>query len=472
MNRFVGLLLLALPFPAAAQAPKEPSRTPLAITNVAVIDTTGGPSLPDGTVLITGDRISAVGKSDTLAVPRDAMVIDGTGKFLIPGLWDMHVHWLDKPSLPLFTANGVTGIRVMWGAAPHLEWRKEVADGSLLGPRLVVAGNVLDGPRPLHKGSTAVKTPQDGRRAVRETRNAGYDFVKVYNTLSKDAYFAIVDESKTLGLPFAGHVPIHTVSAAEASDAGQKSMEHLYGILLCCSSQEDKLRKQLEVTIGDGTQAPDRALWRRTIEQTLETYDESKAAALFARFKSNGTWQVPTFTVSRSEAYRDDPTFTNDPRVKYLPPAVKERWDKTLGEPRDKAALALRKKRLEHEFKLVLAMHRAGVPILAGTDVDNLCCFPGFSLHDELALLVEAGLSPMDALQTATRNPAKYLGRERDLGTVETGKLADLVLLDADPLKDVTNTRKIAAVVVGGKLLPKESLQKVLADAEAAARRK
>jgi hypothetical protein len=385
----------------------------------------------------------------------------------------MHVHWYDATYLPLFTANGVTGIRVMWGLPVNLKWRKGLAAGTLRGPRLALAGPIVDGPKPIWLGSTAAGTEAEGRQAVRKTKEGGYDFVKVYDLLPRGVYFAIADEAKKQGLPFAGHVP-GAVSAAEASDAGQKSMEHLDGILLACSSQEGELRKRLSEARKDAAN-PDRALLRRLNGQLMDTYDAKKAAALFAKLKANGTWQVPTLTVLRSFAYLGDDHHTNDKRLRFMPPAVRALWD-----PKNdfrfknvtKEDFAQRKKLFERSLELVGALRRAGVGILAGTDVLNPYCFPGFSLHDELEWLVKAGLSPMEAMQSATRNPALYLDRLKDLGTVGRGKIADLVLLEADPLKDIKNTRKIAAVVAGGKLLPKEALQKMLADAEAAANKK
>jgi imidazolonepropionase-like amidohydrolase len=250
-------------------------------------------------------------------------------------------------------------------------------------------------------------------------------------------------------------------------------MEHLYGILLACSSDEDKLAEELKVARTD-PRKPDRELLRRINEQVVQTYDSRKAAALFAKFKANDTWQCPTLTVLRSIAYLDDPRHTDDERLKYMPRSIRLSWNpktdfrlKTL----TKEDYAQQKKLFDRNLELVGAMHRAGVPILAGTDVLNPYCFPGFSIHNELEWLVKAGLSPMEALQTATLNPARYMGRLKDLGTVEQGKLADLVLLDANPLENISNTQKIAAVVTGGKYFPQHRLQKLLTDATNNAKR-
>jgi hypothetical protein len=387
----------------------------------------------------------------------------------------MHVHWSEPitpaaPYLELFTANGVVGVRQMWGFPSHFRWKKEMAAGTLRGPRMLLAGPIVDGPKPIWPRSVAAGTEAEGRQAVRKTKGDGYDFVKVYSLLPRDVYFAIADEAKKQGMVFAGHVP-YSVTAGEASDAGQKSLEHLTGILLACSSKEVELTKALAEARRNPA-SPDRALLRRVNEQVLDSYDLAKAAALFAKFKANGTWQVPTLTVLRALGRLDDNAFTSDERIKYMPAGVRAFWNpkddfrfKTMT-PED---FALQRKVFKRYLEIVGAMHRAGVDLLAGTDVLNPYCFPGFSLHDELALLVEAGLSPMAALQTATRNPARYLDQLKDSGTVEQGKRADLILLDADPLTDIKNTRKIAGVIVGGRLLTREALGKVLADVEAAA---
>jgi tetratricopeptide (TPR) repeat protein len=244
---------------------------------------------------------------------------------------------------------------------------------------------------------------------------------------------------KKQGLPFAGHVP-DSISVEEASSAGQKSIEHLTGVLSACSSHD--------------------------------IYDPVKAAAVFAAFKTNHTWQCPTLTVLRLSA--SDPSITNDDRVKYMPPDLRLYWNgrRDSWAKKSPAEIAARKKYFQRQLEIVGVMQRAGVDILAGTDTENPYCFPGFSLHDELGWLVQAGLSPMEALQAATRNAARFMGRENELGTVQQGKLADLILLEANPLNDIVNTRKIAAVVYGGRLFPKSSLDKMLAKVEALAARK
>ncbi len=471
---FLAFLLLAAPALSSAQT--SPPR-PLVLAHVTVIDMTGTPAQPDMTVVITGDRITEIGPSGSVQVLKDAQVIDATGKFLIPGLWDMHVHWLHKDYLPLFTANGVTGIRLMWGAPLHHQWRDEVEQGTLRGPRMAIASTIVDGPEPIWPGSVAVKDAAAGRQAVIREKEAGADFIKVYSRLPRDAYFAIADEAKKQGIPFAGHVP-GSVTVAEASDAGQRSIEHLTNVLEACSSQEEEIRRKSAeawLNLPEGQKFPARAGLRAISRQLLDTFSPAKADALFARFAQNHTWQCPTLTVLRNMASIQDPAIHEDPRVKYMPPEMTSWWNPANDfrhQDRTAEDYELARETYRKLRELIGPMRRAGVEFLAGTDVLNPYCFPGFSLHDELGLLVEAGLSPMEALQAATFNPARFLGKEKDLGTVEKGKIADLVLLDASPLADIGNSRKIDTVVFGGKLLPKAELQKTLADIEALAGKK
>ena len=453
MRSVFAALLLLLTGPAWTE--------PLAIADVTVVDTAGGPLQPGMTVVVEGERIVAVGRE--VAVPQNARVVQAAGKFLIPGLWDMHVHWQTASHLPLFTVNGVTGVRMMWGLPPHRDWRRQIAAGKLIGPRLVLAGVIIDGPRPYWKGSFAAATEEVGRDAVRQTKVGGFDFVKVYDSLPREVFFAIADEAKKQRLPFAGHVP-SAVSAAEASDAGQKSIEHLTGMLIALSSEEAELRRQLGETEALPPGAERGAQLRRLGGRMLETYDAPKAAALYAKFKANGTWQVPTFTVLRVNANMLEPGDADDPRLKLMPAGVRELWTADIRRRTESAETRAAQKRFfERRLALVGEMHRAGVGILAGSDVLNPYCYPGFSLHDELEWLVKAGLSPLAALHAATGGPALYLGRT-DLGSVEPGKLADLVLLDADPTQDIRNSRRIAAVVNAGKYFDRAALDRMLAD--------
>jgi len=373
------------------------------------------------------------------------VVIDATGEFLIPGLWDMHVH-LDAQGSELRTlaANGITGIREMYSAIPIATlgaWRARPEN-----PRIAAAG-FLDGPLMLTSGPArpdayAVGNAEEARQAVRLLQARGADFLKVYNGLPREAYFAIAQESKRLGIPFAGHVP-EAVSPAEASEAGQLSQEHLINILLACSSREEELRAQRVSTMNDPAISPvERALQLGFPDPQglFNTYDDAKAAALFKTFVKNGTWHTPTLALLQS--FLADKQRAR--RLLYMQDLSAEVFDGWMARI---SAL------LDRYKKLVRDMHRAGVDFLAGTDTGPNNPVPvGIGLHDELELLVDSGFTPMEALQTATRNPARYFGRLKDMGTIEPGKLADLVLLSANPLDDIRSTRKIAVVILRGRV--------------------
>ncbi len=468
-------LLLGL---VSAPVPGQESRIgALALAHVTVIDMTGAPAKPDMTVVVSGSRIVAVGKTGRVRLPEGAQVIDAAGKFLIPGLWDMHVHLTEtERTLPMLVANGVTGVRDMGGNQESLfRWRAEIAAGALPGPRIVACGPILDGPEPASDPAytVIVGDAAAGRLAVDTLAQQGADCVKVYDRLPREAYFAIVEEARKKELPAVGHVPL-SVTTLEASEAGQRSIEHLGTILEGSSSIEPELRKLAEAPLpsGDFSEFPRRIAARG--ERMLDTYDEQKARHLFARLARNRTWQVPTLVVKRALAYVDDIVRDGDARLKYIPKQEQEWWSPQksfLLRYRTPEYIVYSKRLFRKSLELVGAMQRAGVPFMTGTDLVSGYIYPGFSLHDELALFVEAGFTPMEALQAATRNPARFLGEQDSRGTVERGKLADLVLLDANPLEDIRNTQRIDAVVLNGRYLPREALQKLLAGAEAAAAR-
>ena len=470
-------MLLCSSLVAQTQTSAAASSKIQVFSHATVIQMTGAPPLSDGTVVISANRITAVGPAGKITVPKGAQLIDASGKFLIPGLWDMHVHWYDPGYYSLFLANGVTGIRIMWGFPDHHRLRKQIAAGQFLGPRMIIASAIIDGPVPYWQGSISVHTPEEAREAVDRAQREGADFIKVYSLLPREPYFAIAAEAKKLGIPFGGHVP-DAVSAEEASDAGQRTMEHLIGVLPSCSRRATELLEAAQGDLADmlasGKPSFTGPRQRALREVLLTTYDPERGARLFARFKKNGTWQCPTLTVLRSLAYRDQADFRDDPRLKYMPRSVRSIWNAPAPPSQAKSPedYAFSKREFEKDLELVGAMSRAGVDIIAGTDVLNPFCFPGFSLPDELELYVKAGLSPLEALRTATANPARLLGREKDLGTIEPGKLADLVLLDANPLDNVNNVRKISALVYDGNYYPRDALDAMLTKAQALASRK
>lgn len=445
---------------------------PMAVQNVTVVDAKTGTLIPNQTVVIEGGRIVTVGPAQSTKPPSNATVIDGAEKYLIPGLWDMHVHaaWegLGAALAPLFVVHGVTGVREMFGGMDAVKAWKANYEAGQPWPRMLGAGHILDGPRPIWPGSARATNAEEARRAVDSLHDAGADFIKVYGGVPHDAYVAAMEEAKKVGTYVVGHVP-DAVSVSEASDLGQRSIEHLNGIGTECSSVGDSLRAERVAASQDST-ANMMAVFSRQMGRVLESYDSSRCEALYAKLAQNHTWQVPTLVVLRSVSYLDDKSFTADPRVRYMPEDIVKMWDPANDfrfSARTPESWATAKQLFQRSMKTVGALHRAGVPIMAGTDMLNPYCFPGFSLHDELGLLVEAGLSPAEALKAATWNPVEFLGLTDSLGSVATGKRADLVLLHANPLENINNSKTISDVILNGRLYTRAALDSLL---EAAAR--
>jgi imidazolonepropionase-like amidohydrolase len=433
--------------PGSQQQANKSSQSRLVIAHVAVIDVVTGEVHRDVNVVVEGERVTQVGPARGVTIPKGARVVDGTGKFLIPGLWDMHVHTFfgeqapagRDTTLPLFVVNGITGVRDMGSDLDAvLQARSDIAAGKLLGPRMIVAGPMLDGPKTQFPASIAITTPEDGRRAVDMLVERGVDFIKIQSYVPRDAYFAIVDECKKKNIIFVGHVP-DAIRGSEASNAGQKSFEHLIGIFEGSSTAEDEL---LIGPKGPG--------------EFLDTYEAQREAALIALLAKNQTWQCPTLFWERGQWLVDAVDVSQDPEALYVPILWRDvlwpRFTKSIIKELDTDPLPVREKFVEHELEIVRKLQAAGVPLLAGTDTPaGVDVIPGVSLHQELQRFVDAGLTPLQALQSATINPARFFGITADFGTVEKGKIADLVLLDANPLKDIHNTRKIAGVVLAGK---------------------
>ena len=408
-----------------------------AITHVSVIDARDTAPRVDQTVLIRGHRIIASDASKRVRVPSGAQVVDGRGKFLIPGLWDMHVHTVTvsgRALLGLYVANGVTGVRDMASVwATIVGWRGEIARGALVGPRIVASGPYLEG-GDVPIAHLLTRTPAEGRAGVDSLIALGVDFVKVHGQLAPPVYFAIARRARERGIPFAGHVS-RAVGSAAASDSGQRSIEHLLGIPMPCTPAESLAL------------AP-----RFPVQSALGRCSSDNLTPLYARFVRNNTWVTPTFVAQVEVATWPGRGLPGDSLAHYLPKALVRFVAKILPMPdsvplrADSVGRAMLAKRMSQ----VAAMRVAGVHILAGTDAPLRNSTPGFGLHEELLMLVRGGMSTFDALAAATSEPARFLGLD-SLGTVETGKIADLVLLDANPLTDIRNTRRISAVVANGR---------------------
>lgn len=411
----------------------------VAFTHVTVIDGRSEILQRDMTVVIRGNRVASVGRADSVAITGITTVIDARGKYIIPGLWDMHVHTVmpgGRQVLPLYIANGVTGVRDMAGDWPTLvAWRREIAAGTLIGPRILASGPYLEGgdvPIP----HLTVKTPADAQPAVDSLLRLGVDFIKVHSQLTRESYFAIARAARARGAPFVGHVP-RSVGAADASDSGQRSIEHLLTIPNECSPEDSV---QLEPKF--------------TVQSALGRCSSASLAPLFAKLVHNGTWVVPTLSAQLEVSLWPTRALPGDSFARYLPDSLKRFVAEIFPMPPDvppDADLAGRRL-FAKRIAVTGALYRAGVHILPGTDAPLRNSPPGFGLHLELSYFADAGLSPFEILRSATLEPARFFGMLDSLGTVEPGKIADLVLLTENPLDDITNARRTWAVMANGRL--------------------
>lgn len=428
----------------------------LAITHVTLIDITDGKTQPDVTVTIDGNRIARVARS-TRTRPKTGQVVDATGQFLIPGLWDMHTHvYFDSTAadgtdlvLPLFLANGITGVRDMGSQLDQvLHARAEIAAHRLFGPRMIVAGPMLDGAKSQYKASIPITTPEDGRQAVDMLKRRGVDFIKTQSGVPREAYFAIAEESKKVGIEFEGHVP-DSIRAAEAIAAGQRTFEHLIGIFEASSPDENKY---LTSPKSPGA--------------FLATWDAKREARIIQLLARNQVWQCPTLFWERGQWLVDAIDYSRDPDLLFAARTwVTKLWpasQKSILKSLDTDPLPVREKFVEHELDIVRKLKAANVPFLAGTDTPaGVDVIPGVSLHLELQRFVAAGFTPLEALQAATLNPAKFLNKLADYGPIQKGRIADLVLLKANPIDDIANTRKISGVVADGRYLSQQDLDQL-----------
>jgi imidazolonepropionase-like amidohydrolase len=411
---------------SSAQTPEV-----IAVAGVTVIDTINGRAVPGQTVTIRNGTIVSVTAADGQL--QGAQRIDGRGKFLIPGLWDMHTHhqMTGEASLPLYVANGVTGTRDMGGDLDFvLDLRRRSASGGVLGPRIVASGPILDDRPPEWPFRLTIKTGEDARKAVQLLKQRGVDLIKVHDRTPPEAYQAIADEARRQGLPFAGHLP-RGITIEAAAAAGQRSLEHLGGLRMFnqCSGGA--------------------------------SYVAEKCRPFFEWLAKTGMWQTPTlvnwrtmFTLDtpQGDAERDHLAYASPGLLEFL--ALNRKMSNVGPEAVRDLVMAA-----DAAAMVVADMQKAGVGILAGCDA----MIAGFCLHDELTLMVKGGMPAAAALQTATINPARSLSLEKVHGSVDAGKRADLVLLDANPLEDIANVQRIHAVIINGRLFDRAQLDATLA---------
>lgn len=472
MARFRSILLLFL---LLCWSPRPTFGQSIVVRSVNVVDPRTGSVAPDRTVLVTGDRITGVEAADSVAVPEGARVVEGTGRYLIPGLWDMHVH-LDDPELwprhvsraekervlAQLVAHGVTGVRDMGSGLNQIQaWRARWRLDSLVAPRIVTPGPIVGGALPSSQIDLGGRSEWDVRHLVRRlARRPGVDFIKVYSLTPRTAYFRLADEASRIGMEFSGHLPF-SISMEEALEAGQRTVEHGDGLVYRCTPDAERLHRRIVAARDRDPTDPEVAVLGRVFQgfapEVMKRFDPTYCRALLHRIAEAPVWLTPTNVVFKGLWLSTDTTY-RDPRRGTLPEVFVRHWREARSPP--PRAAEQQRAALESRLQLTSALHQAGVSLLAGSDMAALpYTYPGSSLHDELALFVEAGLSPTEALRTATVEPARYLGRSYEIGAVAPGMLADLVLLRGNPLEDIENLRKVEAVVANGRLLQGDRLE-------------
>ena len=461
----------------------------VALRDVTVVDVIDGSLRTEQTVLITGNRITAVGPVDEISVPDTAEVIDAAGGFLIPGLWDMHVHSVANvgPDMavssvsamdwhfPLFLAWGVTGVRNMNDATGDVTLeltnsvKRRLATGDLHGPRFLANGPSIDGDPPLGSNSAVVRTAQEARAVANKLADSGADFIKVYENLSREAYFAIMDQAQRRGIPVDGHVPFR-VTPEEAADAGQRTFEHVLAMAAGCSTsaaaERERFARELAPLAGSAALEGLTPMTLFRHERALyDSRDPAACATTIEAYLRNGVAETPNVV-----AYRDvvnaKEILADASRMRLVPQVIRRNWQAMLDTELYKEMQSVLRPLVPLYAENARLLNQAGVVLLAGTDVGIPALIPGISLHEELEMLIDAGLTPLEVLRTATLNPARVLGQTDSLGSIEVGKLADLVLLDANPLADIRNTQQIRAVVADGRLYRRADLDRLLAEVE------
>jgi len=404
-----------------------------AFLNVNVIAMTQDRVVEAQTVIVEDGVITVIGDVDGVPVPKDAVVVDGTDRYLMPGLAEMHAHVAELGSqdldrdFTLFIANGVTTVRGMLGRPSHLDLRQQLLDGEQFGPRLITSGPSLNG--------NTVSSPADGVRKVRAQHAAGYDFIKIHPGLSASEFTAIASAANELGMPFAGHVPV-SVGVVGALDAGIATIDHLDGYIAALMPADSDLS-------GGYGGFFDVLLSGQVVEERLEEIVTRTVAA--------GTWNVPT--QSLVEQLVNDTSVSdlaNRTEMRYMPRATVDRWVEAKRSQLNERGFSpeIGARAIDIRRRIILALHEAGAGLLLGSDAPQIFNVPGFSLHHELEFLVAAGLTPFDALRTGTTAVAEFLGT--NTGTVAVGKDADLVLLNANPLADIGNSRRVHGVMLRG----------------------
>jgi imidazolonepropionase-like amidohydrolase len=427
-----------------------------AFIGVTVIPMDSPRVLTDQVVLVRATRIAEVGPRKSTPIPVAASRIDGRGLFLIPGLADMHVHLMEGEAYsPLFLASGVTTVRNMAGGREMVELRERVEKGAVLGPTIYTAGPLVDGSPPVWPGSEIVSTPEQARSVVENQKTLGYDFVKVYDNLRPDAYDAVVRAAASVKMRVAGHVSPH-VGLQRAIDAHQWSIEHLTGYFEWLQNDHSPFR---QIDENEIFHHPAHLVAKRL--GLVDWLDMSRLPQIAAATAKAGTWNVATLVAWHNMTpYAQLDAAWKRPNMQYAISMLREWWNADTGYTAEDFAAKQRGDVARNQ--IVKALHDAGARLLVGTDTPHPFVMPGFSVHEELANFVAAGLSPYEALKAATADAAEFMGVPGEFGTIEPGARADLVLLAANPLDDINNSKRILGVMLRGRWLPRDELQRQL----------
>lgn len=461
---------------ATARAADPSPTAGLFISGPTVIDVrTGRTRVSD--ILVRDGRIVDVSEKGAKRAPEGAQVVDATGRYAIPGLWDMHMHLTVVPEMQdregiLLLANGVTSVRDTGGGLPAtVAVRERGKDAAIPGPRVRIAGPIIDGSPPVHEGSEpgssrTADTPEQAIQYVDEQAARGVDFIKSYEMLRPEVFTAVVKRAHEHHLLVTGHVPIR-MTTEQTLAAGFDGVEHIRGMEFDCAKDPQKLLAQRTKIMDDNAKG-DGAAVRRMVHATVRPVafaeqDPARCAELIKLFVKKGTWHTPTLHIVAFRALRNYEKPKWKDALRYLPDSLRPVWQARLADYTDPSKYLEWETQGNWAIDAIGQMHKAGVRLLAGTDAPGLVFMPGFTLHDELAALVRAGLPALAALQAATMNPAHFFKMDKELGTVQRGKLADIVLLDADPLADIANAQRISAVISKGRLYDRAALDALLA---------
>ena len=417
-----------------------PSTSMIAFVNVTIIPMDRDRTIPGQTVLVKNDRIVQIGDWKKVVVPENVETIKGKNLFLMPGLADMHVHLHSKADALLMVANGITTVRNMRGTSLHLSWRPQIEKGKILAPSIYSCGSILDGNPPTGENVTVLQTAEEIETSIAHQKRLGFDCVKVYNRLSPAVYEQIVSTAHRQNLTVAGHVPF-SVGLSGALAMGQDSIEHLTGYM-----------NALRITPG-----------------TSGVIDQEKIPELAKKTQKAGVWNCPTLVVQQrlTDAGENFDKLIQQPEIRYVAPSRLSMWNPS----RSARFQAMNQEDFEsarrgiHVLKeLTRTLQKSGARLLLGTDAPSYFVVPGFSAHQELQNLVNAGLSPFQALQAATTNPAEFLKGLSEFGTVETGKRADLLLIKCNPLKNISCAKQLAGVMLRGHWISENRIQEMLKD--------